>query len=104
MGTLFLIFNTSSNHVKIVAQESATLGSGSHEKQIPIDADHRQMCKFGSDVDPAYDQVSKNLIDLIERATRLDNRKTSSTLVDSSMQAKAEGLQSKLEFQHGFLV
>ena len=60
--------------------QSATLGSGSNEKQIPIDADHRQMCKFESMEEPTYDQVSKNLVELIESAIQFSGRHQSMVL------------------------
>lgn len=56
------------NHEQIVDRHSATLGCGSNEKQIPIDADHRQICKFGYADDPTYYQVSKNIVDMINNA------------------------------------
>jgi hypothetical protein len=59
---------------QIVPAHSATLGSGTNEKQIPIDADHRQMCKFDFDQDLIYSQVSKNIVELTEHAIR-DYRK-----------------------------
>ncbi|KAI1765268.1 hypothetical protein GGR53DRAFT_490515 [Hypoxylon sp. FL1150] len=53
----------------IVSQDSAILGlPGTREKQIPLDADHRQICKFSSEEDPRYRQVADNISKMVSDA------------------------------------
>ena len=50
--------------------KSATLGlSGTREKQIPIDGDHAQICKFDKADGDNYEQVAENLVELVYSAT-----------------------------------
>ncbi|KAI1075136.1 hypothetical protein F5B20DRAFT_595294 [Whalleya microplaca] len=52
----------------VVTQHSAILGlPGTREKQIPLDADHRQICKFANDDDPMYQQVADNITKMFKR-------------------------------------
>ena len=54
---------------QIVDQKSATLGlAGLRERQIPMDANHTDVCKFSSADGDDYDQVSYNLVRLTKRA------------------------------------
>ncbi|KAH7394479.1 hypothetical protein BKA66DRAFT_567421 [Pyrenochaeta sp. MPI-SDFR-AT-0127] len=53
----------------VVDKGSATLGlPGTREKQIPMDTDHRQICKFSSDEDPRYQQVADSIVELMNDA------------------------------------
>ena len=52
-------------------KKSATLGlPGTREKQIAMDADHSQICKFERDDDDAYEQVADNMVELIANAVQ----------------------------------
>ncbi|KAI1299608.1 hypothetical protein F5Y03DRAFT_408757 [Xylaria venustula] len=54
----------------VVDQKSALLGlPGTRERQIPIDADHRGICKFSSIEDPRYRLVEDNIAQIITSAT-----------------------------------
>ncbi|KAI1390113.1 uncharacterized protein F4822DRAFT_224746 [Hypoxylon trugodes] len=53
----------------VVDHDSAVLGlPGTREKQIGLDADHRNICKFASDEDPGYQQVANNIVQMINAA------------------------------------
>ena len=53
----------------MVDKESATLGlSADRENQLPLHANHSQMCKFSSETDSDYMLVSKNLERFAEQA------------------------------------
>ncbi|KAI9656999.1 MAG: Serine active site containing protein 1 [Trizodia sp. TS-e1964] len=53
----------------VVEPESATLGlMPEREKQLGLDANHSQICKFESEEDPRYKQVESNIIHLINKA------------------------------------
>ncbi|KAI1450024.1 hypothetical protein F5Y02DRAFT_413701 [Annulohypoxylon stygium] len=53
----------------VVPEHSAILGlPGTREKQIPLDADHRQICKFANDNDPMYQQVADNITKMVNDA------------------------------------
>ncbi|MCJ1270174.1 hypothetical protein MMC22_010070 [Lobaria immixta] len=55
----------------IVDQKSATLGlAGLRERQIPMDADHTEVCKFESAEGDDYEQVSFNLGRLVKSAVK----------------------------------
>ncbi|KAK3190887.1 hypothetical protein K4F52_003204 [Lecanicillium sp. MT-2017a] len=55
----------------IVDKKSATLGlPGTRETSIGLDSDHDGICKFSSATDDMYEQVSGNIIDLVERAVK----------------------------------
>lgn len=57
--------------MQIVDKKSATLGlPGGREKQIALDADHANVCKFPRVDDDDYEQVADNLVDLAERAVK----------------------------------
>ncbi|KAL7619842.1 hypothetical protein AAE478_010387 [Parahypoxylon ruwenzoriense] len=64
------------NHARIgntvvVNKESSILGlPGSREKQIPLDANHSNICKFSSDNDPTYKQVADNVVEMIKEAIK----------------------------------
>ena len=66
---------------QIVDKKSALLGlPGLRERQIPLDANHTNICKFSRADDPAYEQVSDNLVKFAKRAVQAladKNRKTS---------------------------
>ncbi|KAI1418947.1 hypothetical protein F5Y12DRAFT_721376 [Xylaria sp. FL1777] len=63
----------------IVDQKSALLGlPGTRERQIPIDADHRGICKFSSMDDPRYKLVEDNIAQIVTSATSLASRRCSS--------------------------
>ncbi|KAI0876688.1 hypothetical protein GGS24DRAFT_498665 [Hypoxylon argillaceum] len=54
----------------IVHRDAASLGlPGSREIQIPIVADHRDICKFASDEDPEYKLVEDNITQMVSNAT-----------------------------------
>ncbi|KAI1127791.1 hypothetical protein F5Y10DRAFT_277891 [Nemania abortiva] len=54
----------------IVDHKSALLGlAGTRERQIPVDADHRDICKFASNEDPRYRLVEDNIAQMIINAT-----------------------------------
>ena len=48
------------NHFQIVEKYSALL-EVSHEEQIPVDADHRAMCRFETDSDVTFEKVYKRI-------------------------------------------
>ncbi|XXG94019.1 hypothetical protein Hte_000270 [Hypoxylon texense] len=53
----------------VVTQDSAILGlPGTREKQIPLDSNHRQICKFATDEDPRYHQVADNIAKMVNDA------------------------------------
>ncbi|KAI5926246.1 hypothetical protein F4810DRAFT_586605 [Camillea tinctor] len=53
----------------IVPKESATLGlAGSREKQLPLDSDHRGICKFDDEQDANYLTVETNIVQMINNA------------------------------------
>ncbi|MCJ1383288.1 hypothetical protein MMC17_006401 [Xylographa soralifera] len=55
----------------IVDKKSATLGlPGLRERQIPMEADHADVCKYASADDDNYEQVSFNLVRLVKNAVR----------------------------------
>lgn len=57
--------------MQIVDKKSATLGlPGTRETSIGLDSDHDGICKFSSATDDMYEQVSGNIIDLVERAVK----------------------------------
>jgi len=54
-----------------VDQKSATLGlPGVRERQIPMEADHNGICKFASAEGDDYEQVSFNLVRLVNSAIK----------------------------------
>ncbi|KAI1355896.1 hypothetical protein F5Y01DRAFT_268006 [Xylaria sp. FL0043] len=54
----------------VVDQRSALLGlPGTRERQIPVDADHRGICKFPSEEDERYKLVEDNIAQMIKNAT-----------------------------------
>ncbi|KAI0400737.1 hypothetical protein F4802DRAFT_583836 [Xylaria palmicola] len=54
----------------VVDPKSALLGlPGTRERQIPLDADHRGICKFDSNEDSRYKQVEDNIAQMINNAT-----------------------------------
>ncbi|KAI0102566.1 hypothetical protein GGR51DRAFT_286998 [Nemania sp. FL0031] len=62
----------------IVDKRSATLGlPGTRELQIGLDADHREICKFKSEGDPIFKQVSQNILFLLEAAWTAKTHKSS---------------------------
>lgn len=81
------------DHYQVVDKGSATLGlPGTREKQIPVDADHRQICKFNSERDPRYQQVADNIISLMSEAvTAQEKRLKASESQQSSNISKAKG-------------
>ncbi|KAK6952740.1 hypothetical protein Daesc_005034 [Daldinia eschscholtzii] len=55
----------------VVDQNSAILGlPGTREKQIALDKDHRNICKFSSHDDPEYQQVADNIASMVYSAIR----------------------------------
>ncbi|KAI2633761.1 hypothetical protein GGS26DRAFT_554645 [Hypomontagnella submonticulosa] len=53
----------------VVDKDSATLGlPGTREKQIALDANHRNICKFDNEEDPRYQQVADNIVKMINDA------------------------------------
>ncbi|GAP88045.1 hypothetical protein SAMD00023353_3200950 [Rosellinia necatrix] len=54
----------------VVDRKSALLGlPGTRERQIPIDADHRGICKFASSEDPRYRLVEDNIAQMVMNVT-----------------------------------
>ncbi|KAI0908384.1 hypothetical protein F4823DRAFT_599089 [Ustulina deusta] len=54
----------------VVDRKSALLGlPGTRERQIPLDADHRGICKFASDKEPRYKLVEDNIAQMVINAT-----------------------------------
>ena len=51
--------------IQIVDRESAILGRG-EEMEIAVDANHRTICKFASEDDPAYRTIGRRLGRLIQ--------------------------------------
>lgn len=47
---------------------------GSRERQIALDANHRNICKFNSDEDPGYQQVASNIVKIINDARTSQRR------------------------------
>jgi hypothetical protein len=59
--------------IQVVSKESATLGlSVQREKQLPLHANHSQMCKFSSISDSDYVLVSSNIEDFARGALLLE--------------------------------
>jgi len=55
----------------IVDKKSATLGlPGSREQQLPLEADHSEVCKFVSPSDSNYEMVIGNLSEMVENALK----------------------------------
>jgi len=56
--------------VQIVAKESALLTPReeipTYESQIPVDADHREMCRFESSKDKTYETFVRNIKQLLK--------------------------------------
>jgi hypothetical protein len=58
-----------------VDRKSAVLGlPGTRERQIPIDADHRTICKFADPEDPRYKLVEDNIVQMISGAIPASHR------------------------------
>ncbi|KAI0846312.1 hypothetical protein F5Y00DRAFT_244189 [Daldinia vernicosa] len=54
----------------VVSPSSAILGlSGTREKRIAMDTDHRNLCKFECENDPRYEQVAVNIVKMVNDAT-----------------------------------
>ncbi|KAI1177631.1 hypothetical protein F4777DRAFT_540755 [Nemania sp. FL0916] len=54
----------------VVDPKSALLGlPGTRERQIAVDADHRNICKFARDDDPTYKLVEGNIAQMVNEAT-----------------------------------
>jgi hypothetical protein len=52
-----------------VDKKSGTLGLAGHrERQIAVDADHNNICKFANAEDDDYEQISSNLVWLVNAA------------------------------------
>ncbi|KAI1462435.1 hypothetical protein F4805DRAFT_410628 [Annulohypoxylon moriforme] len=76
----------------IVDQNSAVLDlPGTREKQLAIEADHRNICKFKSDKDSAYQQVEDNIVDMIERAYFSHIRSNSASPCSEGNESNSEG-------------
>ncbi|KAI0468423.1 hypothetical protein F4859DRAFT_516973 [Xylaria cf. heliscus] len=59
----------------IVDHKSAVLGlPGTRERQVPVEADHKSICKFASREDLQYRRVENNIALMISRATSLASR------------------------------
>ncbi|KAI1372216.1 hypothetical protein F4677DRAFT_433331 [Hypoxylon crocopeplum] len=59
----------------VVNKSSATLGlPGTREKQIALDANHRNICKFDSEKDSSYQQVADNISRIIADAGTTQRR------------------------------
>lgn len=56
--------------VLVVDPDSATLGYP-HEKQIPMNADHRSICKFEAQTDSKYLTVRNALLSTVSSVTKL---------------------------------
>jgi hypothetical protein len=55
-----------------VNKESGTLGLAGHrERQIAVEADHNNICKFWSAESDDYEQVSSNLAFLVNAAVKV---------------------------------
>ncbi|KAI1205929.1 uncharacterized protein F4807DRAFT_440997 [Annulohypoxylon truncatum] len=77
----------------IVDQSSAVLGlPGTREKQLGLEADHRNICKFNSEEDPRYQQVADNIIDMINAAFFFERRYR-----PNSANSRSEGNESSSE-------
>lgn len=59
----------SANDIQVVDEISARLGV-EEELPVPIDADHRRICKFNNPCDPQYLPVLAELRRCVEKATR----------------------------------
>lgn len=59
----------------IVDKDSATLGYR-EEKQIPVNADHRSICKFDTPADPNYRTLRNSLASTVHNISRLGIRIT----------------------------
>ncbi|KAI1085805.1 hypothetical protein F5B20DRAFT_519816 [Whalleya microplaca] len=76
----------------VVNQKSAVLGlPGVREKQIPLDANHSNICKFGSEQDPRYIQVADNIVKMINNASSCHSRTASSEPCLQGNISKCEG-------------
>ena len=54
---------------KVVEDVSSSLGDGA-ELTETIDADHREMCRFGSKTDPGYIKVSRAIIKYVNNGEK----------------------------------
>ncbi len=52
--------------VKIVEKHSALLGI-ENEEQLPVNADHQEMCKFASSDDVTYNQICMRIKRMMEK-------------------------------------
>ncbi|KAI0881123.1 uncharacterized protein GGS22DRAFT_192610 [Annulohypoxylon maeteangense] len=78
----------------VVDQKSAVLGlPGTREKQLALEANHSNICKFSCGEDPRYQLVADNIIDMIESACSSQKR-------SSSMSSCPRGNDSSSEGQH----
>ncbi|KAI8633498.1 hypothetical protein F5Y19DRAFT_413884 [Xylariaceae sp. FL1651] len=83
----------------VVDPRSAVLGlPGTREKQVPLDADHRSMCKFESEEDCRYQLVASNITDMIEQATLGERQPRDLDLASNQSSIKGE---SNTAFQAG---
>lgn len=65
------IAETNGTCLQVVDQKSATLGlSGKRERQIAMDADHENICKFQAIDGDDYQQVADNIIEMAENAIK----------------------------------
>ncbi|MCJ1243623.1 hypothetical protein MMC30_000820, partial [Trapelia coarctata] len=72
-------------HGLIVDKKSATLGlSGTRERQIPVDADHKDLCKFAGAEGSDYEAVSANLVWLANCAIKAAAERSRKVLVKVS--------------------
>ena len=64
-------YKTTLIHFQVVEKRSATLGlRGTRERQIPLDTDHSNICRFGSAEDDIYLQVAGNIEELVKEAVK----------------------------------
>lgn len=90
----------------IVDKDSATLGYR-EEKQIPVNADHRSICKFDTPADPNYRTLRNSLASTVHNITRLGIRITR-PIIDvtdksSEFQSKDELRRSQMKSLEKYL-
>ncbi|OAP53696.1 hypothetical protein AYL99_12136 [Fonsecaea erecta] len=65
-------------HSSLIVEKHSALLETNHEEQIPVDADHRAMCRFATDQDVTYERVYKRVKRMKLRPRHLVNEQSGS--------------------------
>jgi len=71
---------------------------GIRERELLMNANHSQMCKFASPFHPDYVMVAKNLAELAERAVGASNAVQSSGIIPSGIPIPGENLHQPVTY------